>query len=116
MEYIKSLLAFTASEIRAIVFALLIGIGSSEFVKRVVRYLLRRRFNAELHYFISALIGFAMTAFICYRMWPSSNAFEVAVVIGVAAPLLYKLVTLFLRKIGKGDVADTISGNRGESQ
>mgnify|MGYP003423010176 CR=1 FL=1 len=83
--------------ILAVVISLLATWGATELVKRVVR----RYLQGDQHDLIPPLLGFIIGTIIGTYSWPRDTEVEpiiFGVAIGLAAPLLYSLVIMFIRR------------------
>lgn len=101
----------SAQELYAIIAGLVLGWSGTEAVKRMMR-LVSRRSPAWLY----PLLGYLITAAGTYATWPADGKFPhrviAAMIVGLIAPTIYKLLTAWLRKSGLHWVANAISGER----
>lgn len=101
----------SAPELSSIVAGLVLGWSATEAIKRMAR-LVSRRSPVWLY----PLLGYLITAAGVYVTWPADGKFPhraiAAMIVGLLAPTIYKLLTAWLRKRGLHWIANAISGER----
>jgi hypothetical protein len=107
-------LYLSQSEWYAAIGGLAMGWFATESIKRFWRTL---HPNAVLEtWWFLPILGFGITAFSTWSIWPKAGIFPhpvfIALLIGLAAPILYKIITAFLRKSGQGWLADILTGKK----
>ena len=104
----------TLSEWYALGGGLALGWLTTETIKRMLRVV-----GDATHVLFFPLLGFLITTAGTYLIWPRDTGtlfphpIFAALLTGLAAPLIYKVVIALLRKFGQDWLADILTGNFG---
>ena len=107
----------TREELYAAAGGLAMGWFATEAIKRFWRSL---HPNAVLEtWWFLPILGFGITAGSTWSLWPKAGIFPhpvfIALLIGLAAPILYKVVIALLRKFGQDWLADILTGKKNDT-